>query len=115
MKIILFCLSRGVTTGGRGKVSPTFFQKLEKTVIALTVVILGYISQLKYGFKNFQEKKTQIFSLWSLSFMHGRSNVYRSALIPRKYSCPEKLGLRACLDIGNNKIKSSTEATLVGI
>ena len=47
--------------------------------------------------------------------MHGRSNVYRSALIPRKYSCPEKLGLRACLDIGNNKIKSSTEATLVGI
>ena len=61
MKIILFCLSRGVTTGGRGKVSPTFFQKLEKSVIALTVVILGYISQLKYGFKNFQEKKTQFF------------------------------------------------------
>ena len=56
-----------------GEVSPALFQKLEKRFLFLennTVIvsILGSIAHCKCGFKNFQEKKTHLFSLQAFSF-----------------------------------------------
>ena len=52
---------------------------------------MGLISHLKCCFKGIQEKNLRNFSLWSLSFVCCRFNVYRSAFFFRNLHCPEKL------------------------
>ena len=61
---------------------------------------VGWNYNLKRTFKSILEKKDQNFSLRGFFFVYHTWNVYRSAPIPGKLFCPEKL-LVACLHLND--------------
>ena len=76
-----------------GKKSPWFWKKIPWLCSSR-----DQMSHLKSFFKSIYDIKSQKFSLLGLSFECCRSNIYRSALIPRNLSYPEKF-LVALLNI----------------
>ena len=95
-------VSRRITRGGRGEVSPALFRKLEKSALILGGKCPNFshlwVNFLIYSaiFKSFQEKNPEIFSQEGLSFSCVSFSssffliVYQSALTPRKLPYPKK-------------------------